>query len=367
MRSNPSAYPRPRRSLVGALVVALALVAACSDDGAGTASTSRATIAVSTTPPTLPPTTERVTTTTEAATTTTEAPQPVYPLTGLPLDNMLVAARPALVAKVGNYDSHPQTGMNTADLVYEEIINDNVSRFAMVFHSQAPADAVGPIRSGRIQDVNLLGSLNRPILAWSGGNRTVNAEIANSDLIDMSPSKCNGACFRANFDDAPYNLYFDINRAWEVAPPDGGTPPQQFQYRGEADPLAGAPSTGVAVQMDSYEIAWTWNPISGLYERQQNGRADKERSGELVTTNNIVILVMEYLPGISNSPDAQSVGTGEVYVFTGGNMVHGTWTRFVREAPFTLTDDAGNPILLTPGRTFIELPRLGGNVVPNAA
>ena len=46
-------------------------------------------------------------------------------------------------------------------------------------------------------------------------------------------------------------------------------------------------------------------------------------------------------------------------MFTGGNYIHGTWTRKDRTAPFTLTDDSGDVIQLTPGRTFIELPRDG--------
>ena len=44
-------------------------------------------------------------------------------------------------------------------------------------------------------------------------------------------------------------------------------------------------------------------------------------------------------------------------MFTGGNVVHGTWARPDRLAPFTLTADDGTPIELTPGRTCVELPR----------
>lgn len=347
------------------LVVSAGLVAACSGGGDdATATTPPATIEVSTLPATVvtePATTSTVTTV--PATTTTVAPVPVFPLTGLPIpaESPLAGLRPIVVAKVGNYDAHPQSGANVADMVYEEIINDNVSRFAMVFQSQG-APEVGPIRSGRLQDVDLLGSLGSPILAWSGGNGTVTNEIRNSDLVDMSQTYCAGACFRVGFDKAPYNLYFDINLVWERAPAGAGLPPQQFQFRTPDAVVAGTPSAGVALSMDSYGIDWTWNATSGLYERVQNGRPDHERSGELVTTNNVVVLEMVYNKGISGSPDAQSVGNGQAWVFSGGNMVHGTWTRAERLAPFTLTADDGTPILLTPGRTFVELPRTGGNV-----
>ena len=58
-------------------------------------------------------------TTTAAATTTTEAPKPVWPLTGLPLDDSAAAQKPAIVVKVGNYDRHPQRGTLDAAMIRE--------------------------------------------------------------------------------------------------------------------------------------------------------------------------------------------------------------------------------------------------------
>ncbi|HAP75528.1 MAG TPA: hypothetical protein DCR14_05535 [Acidimicrobiaceae bacterium] len=283
----------------------------------------------------------------------------MYPLTGLPAPDALTALRPVVVAKVGNYDNAPPTGLNVADIVFEELINDNVSRFAVVFHSQFPDEAVGPIRSGRLQDVNLLGSLNQPILAWSGGNGTVTRAIDDSDLVNLSPQYCRNSCFRVDFAKVPYNLYYDIEKAYDVGTTMGaGNPNQvQFQFREPGDAVSGDPSSGVKVAMDSYDTEWTWNPDTGLYERSQNGRPHDERNGDLITTDNVVVMAMAYFPGISGSPDAQSVGYGEVWVFSGGTVVHGVWSRADRTEPFTLTADDGTPILLTPGRTFVQLPR----------
>jgi hypothetical protein len=351
------------------LVASLALIAACSDGGSdSSATTEPSTIELSTLPPTVATeTTDTTPASTEAATTTTTTPEPVYPLTGLPVDpaNPLSSLRTAVVAKVGNYDAHPQWGSNLADIIYEEIINANISRFAFVYQSQA-ADRVGPIRSGRRQDVDLFGSYNAPIFAWAGGNGTVTREVDDSDLINLNESHCAGSCFRSG-DDHPreFTLFFNINKVWDVAAGQGGVPPQQFQYRAADAPVAGEASDGVVLKMDTYNIDWTYNAGTGLYERQQNGKADKDKSGEQMTTNNVVVLSMEYLPGISGSPDAQSTGTGDVWVFSGGKKVHGTWTRPDRLQVFTLTADDGTPILLTPGRTFIELPRAQlGNVTP---
>lgn len=354
MRS--SSHVRARLG-IGILVVAAAALGACSDDSS---SNGADTLPLSTLPPTVPST---IAPSTTEATTTTEAPKPKYPLTGLDITDEAAAARPAMIAKVGNYDSHPQTGLNAADIVYEEIINDHITRFAIVYHSQAPADVVGPIRSGRRQDVDLLTSLNHPILAWAGGNAYVTNDIQNSELVNMNQTHCNGACFRVDFEKAPYNLYFDIAKAWTVAPPGGLTPTQQFQYIPKGGTVAGTPAGGVDMTLDSYKAGWTWNAATSLYERTQNGKPDLERNGDLVTTNNVLILKMVYKFSVG-SPDAQSVGDGEAFLFTGGNMIHGTWSRADNHAVYTLTADDGTPMLMTPGRTFVELPRKDDKVTP---
>ncbi len=355
--SPRSARPVTTRRVLPALFLAAGvLVAAC---GGGDSKGGDTTSAPSSSAETTVPETTEAPTTTEEATTTTEKPAPAWPLTGVPVDDPAVTQHPAVVVKVGNYDKHPQRGSNAADLIYEEIINANVSRFAFVYHSQT-APEVGPIRSGRRQDVNLFGSLNKPVFAWAGGNKTVTAEVQNSDLVDLSQFKCKGSCYRSG-DDKPveFTLMFNVEKVFAMTFENAGVPEPQFAYRSADAATPGTPSAGVNLTMESYQVEWTWNAATGLYERNQNGRTDKDRDGTPMTTTNVVVLEMVYNPGISGSPDAVSVGKGEAWVFTGGSVVHGTWTRADRTHVFTLTDDDGDEIELMPGRTFIELPRDG--------
>jgi hypothetical protein len=46
-------------------------------------------------------------------------------------------------------------------------------------------------------------------------------------------------------------------------------------------------------------------------------------------------------------------------------VVHGTWNRPTEQSPPVLTDASGQPIKLTPGRTWIELPKAGGATIVN--
>ncbi len=376
-------YSRSLKSSFRAATVVLALtlgLVACSDDEKSADTTVAATVTKTTTKtttakPSSTSTTEQEATTTIIDTTTTVATEvleettttvapvvPVYPLTGVENPDPVIAARPALVVKIGNEPAaRPQTGFNAADIVYEEIVNDNITRFALIFQS-GNSNPVGPIRSGRLQDVDLFSSYNRPLFSWSGGNGTVTNAINNSELVNIGPNHAD-VYFRSRDRKAPSNLYSNTDalfaRTFLYAPP----ATQQFSYRGVDQAPAGVASPGVAIKLDSIEVGWTWDSEKGLYFRQMEGRPHMDAASGQVSTNNVVVLAVNYRPGISGSPDAQTLGTGEVFVMTGGNYIHGTWSRDDIHTPFKLIADDGSVIELAPGRTFVELPRVGSTLV----
>ena len=107
-----------------------------------------------------------------AVTTTSEAVDlDRWPLTGLQDEG--VGTWPVLMVKIDNHDrARPQAGINSADVVFEEIVEGGLTRFAALFHSQQ-TELLGPIRSVRTSDFNLLRNLNRPLFANSGGNEAV--------------------------------------------------------------------------------------------------------------------------------------------------------------------------------------------------
>jgi hypothetical protein len=283
------------------------------------------------------------------------------PLTGLPINDPALAARSALVVKIDNHpDARPQSGLNQADIVFEENV-EHLTRFAAVFQSKAP-DPVGPIRSGRTQDVELLGSLNKPIFAWSGGNPGVTKIINGSDFIVanvQSNARSASKSFRSHDRGAPHNLYAQGSGLFTLSPEVPAPPPQQFSYRKDGDPVAGVASTGVDLKMDGVNVTWKFDTRTSTYLRFQGGKAHNDAALGQVNATNVVVLVVDYRQSAvdTKSPEAQTTGTGEVYVFSGDKVVHGKWTRNDRLSPYTMTADSGDPILLTPGRTWVELAR----------
>ncbi len=60
-------------------------------------------------------------------------------------------------------------------MVYELLV-EGITRYAVVFQSQTP-DTVGPVRSARSSDIELLANLGAPLIAWSGANPGVTSEV----------------------------------------------------------------------------------------------------------------------------------------------------------------------------------------------
>ena len=113
--------------------------------------------------------------------------------------------------------------------------------------------------------------------------------------------------------------------------------------------------------MDGVRVGWEYDAAGNAYLRTQDGKPHEDREAGPISSTNVVVLTVEYVPSPAdaNSPEAQTIGTGEVTVYTGGKAVTGTWTRNDRTDVFHLTAADGSPIRLTPGNTWVELARAG--------
>lgn len=320
--------------------------------------------------PKILPTTTTVAPTTLAPTTT--APPAVFPLTGEPAANPALLHRPALVVKIDNVDpARPQTGVGSADVVYEEMVEGGVTRLAAVFQSTA-AGPLGPVRSGRTTDIAIVSDLNHPLFGFSGANSIFLAEIRAAPIIDVDAEKESPAqYYRMGPHAAPHNLYTSTNALYALAPGATNAPPHLFAYRATGAPVTAAgatPAVHVQIGWPQASITWDWNAPSGTWFRGQNGTADVDTSGYRLQAANVVIQFVNYTTdGVASGegvppepiPKGQLVGSGQVFVLTGGRLVKGTWSRPALSDVTTYTDGAGHAIRLAPGRTWVELPPVG--------
>ncbi len=207
--------------------------------------------------------------------------------------DVLVSLRRALVAKIDNHPSaRPQHGLNQADIVFEENV-EQTHAFRAVFHSQDP-EVVGPVRSGRTQDISLLSSLNKPLLVWSGGNGAVTA------AIKRRPSSTRALSSRrllpVGENPAPHNLFANTADIWGTAPR-RSRPRRRSSTTSTADDEAPTEpaTTGVKV---GWTAAWTCSGRGTQRPRRssacRNGSPHTDSDGQQVASKNVVIAFVEY-------------------------------------------------------------------------
>ncbi|MFM7616680.1 MAG: DUF3048 domain-containing protein [Actinomycetes bacterium] len=319
------------------LVIASAVLAACGGGGSSGTSTTSAG---------------------KPATTTTTAP-PVAPLTGLPDPSGAARARAALSVKIENSpESRPQTGLDQADVVWEEVVEGQITRFLAMFNSQSPA-TLGPIRSVRLTDPNIVWPVGG-IFAFSGGAKYALDGIKKAPVVLVDESRAGSAMYRERSRRAPHNLYGRGDALFQK----GGSPvppPALFTYTSKR-PGTTTPGTQAALSArvgfnGSYAVDWTWDAGRRAWLRSTSGRPFTVASGAQVSATNVVIMAITYRGG-PGAMQAEGIMTGEgrAIVLTDGLAIEGRWIRPDQSTPARFVDGAGRTIALTPGNTWVELP-----------
>ena len=295
----------------------------------------------------------------QESTTTTAAPAPVAPLTGLPDTDGAAQGRPALTVKVDNADFEnvrPQTGLDRADVVYEEVTEDGITRFAAIFQSQVPAE-VGPIRSVRSIDPDLVTPIGG-VFAYSGGAQTNVEKLLQAPVNSVDESAAGDAMFRVDTKDAPHNLFGRVQLLFDK----GGQPvppPPLFQYVEEAETVAGEPTAAFTVGFaPGYAPTYSYDATTRTWLRDIGGVPFVMSDGPQIAPTNVIVQFTEYTGG----GEGVVLGEGDAWIFSDGQLVRGRWVRPAVEQPAQYVDAAGQPINLVPGTTWVELLPIGGPV-----
>ena len=259
--------------------------------------------------------------------------------------------------------ARPQWGLEQADAIIEENV-EGITRFVALFHTNLP-DVVGPVRSARIGDLDLLSGMNRPVFAYSGANPGVTDWIGSaafSDVLVDFTALHNPCYFRTADRPGPHNLLLDPNCSVDLATTAGPARPLWH-----IDPLWTAPAdvdavadTTFTLAMDGVVVDWTWDSATGTYLRSQDGEPHLTVSGAQISARNVVEISTVYVPSPvdARSPTPISVGTGAAVVHRDGIAIPAIWSRPTPHDPFEFMDTAtGQPIPLDAGTSFIELVR----------
>jgi len=288
---------------------------------------------------------------------------PTWPLTGIAGD---VVDRPALVVKVENSsEARPQEGLESADIVYEEMVEGGISRLAAVYNSTLPTRIV-PIRSVRPMD--------GPITAWTGGllafsggqaQFTNRAQQDGLQLLSMDAgakgfSRVSSRPSTHDVAGDPAAFLAQADAAHQSAPPafaafdtDGSGSTAQRQ---------GTMTSQVSVTISTIAHPnWTWDAASGRWLRSEGSTPAMDASGDQLSASNVIVLgvQVQYLSltdaAGNRIPESLVVGQGAGIVVSGQMSAPITWQKADESSPWQFLDATGAPVTLTPGNTWVEL------------
>jgi hypothetical protein len=294
------------------------------------------------------------------------APPPVCPLTGVEVPGGKIPHRPALAIKVENApEARPQTGLNKADVVYEEPVEGGLTRFIVVYQC-GESNSVGPVRSGRMEDADVLVQLGHPVMGFAGGAPPVKKAIDRSGVVDVNYIVAPDAYTRDPARVAPHNLYTTTAALWKAgvkaSKAHAEAPSPLFAY---ADEVAGKNKKVGQIHVpfsSSYsDVYWRWSAKDATWLRSHGTEPHMLTDGGQVAATNVVVMqvkvgVSEIVDAAGNhSPSVQLTGKGKAYVFRNGRMIAGRWERATLQDVTTFVTKSGEEIALAPGTTWVEL------------
>lgn len=288
-------------------------------------------------------------------------PPPDCPLTGRPAPGGAIPDRPVLAIKVENLpEARPQTGLDRADVVYEEPVEGGITRFIAVYQCRE-APRVGPVRSGRTTDAAVLVQYGHPALGYAGAAPIVERTIDRAGIIDVNYDVAVDAYTRDANRPAPHNLYTSTKALWKAAKTKEGAPDPVFSYAVELTGRSKKVAT-VHLPFSSYsDVYWKWSRKDRAWLRFHGTEPHMLTDGRQVSAADVVVMQVQVTPGTivdaagNPSPEVKLTGSGRAYVFRDGRMIVGRWERASLDDPTAFVARDGTEIALAPGTTWVEL------------
>ena len=271
---------------------------------------------------------------------------------------------PILVVKIDDTtQAHPQVGLEDADIVYIEQVEGGLTRLAAVFSSTIP-QRIGPVRSARISDIEILSQFGRVAFAYSGAQRKLLAVIAEANLQDLGEQRQSPTIYTTDPNRIPpyamvlradllMEKIIEKNYVIDSAKSIG------FEF-GDL-PERGVPTDSAVMRWPAARYSATWSEEQSRWLLSHNNSLDVAESGVVLGPTTLVIQMVSITPSEYKdkvggvTPFSQTVGTGKAYVLRDGQRFVTTWSRASSEVGTTFTLSDGSVMKFDPGQVWIAL------------
>jgi hypothetical protein len=270
------------------------------------------------------------------------------PISGLPGGS----GGPIAVVKIDNVNpARPQWGLSAADMVFVEEVEAGLTRIAAVYNSSMP-NKVGPVRSARISDLEIMEQFGTPAFAYSGAQQKFLPLIDQANLINASHG-LNGKFYSRQTDkNAPHNLTVDLGALVSSLTGISGAKDMGWTF-------SDVPATG-GTTTNSFSAKWPASRVGAQWDGTNNAwviALDNEPASDAVTNQplfakNIIVQYVEQLADSgfqdksgNKTPLIQSVGSGEAILMRDGQRFEATWSRPMATSPTSYTVGATSYVL----------------------
>jgi hypothetical protein len=271
---------------------------------------------------------------------------------------------PVLVVKIDDTRaSHPQIGLEDADLVYIEQVEGGLTRLAAVFSSKIPT-RIGPVRSSRVSDIELLAQYGRVGFAYSGAQSKFRPVLAAANLENLSAERNSPQIFTTDPTRVqPFAMVLRADLLLQLTADRGIT---LAESKSMGWKFGDAPEGGRAVS--DIRVTWPASAYEAVWSKKENrwllsfqGQPNIADSGVQLGASTLVIQKVLITPSIYKdkvggvTPFSATVGTGTGYIARNGKIFPATWNRPTAESGTTWTNQAGEEIAFQKGQIWVAL------------
>ncbi len=297
---------------------------------------------------------------TSASESATEVACWISPLTGA----CSHAENSVLIVKIDDVaGARPQRGLNSADVILVEPVEGGLTRLMAVFQSDDPIE-VGPVRSARITDLDLVTAFGTPGFAYSGATTKLRPMLDEGHLQLVGAPQGQYGFFRVDTQDAPHNLIANTSALLSrIKDKNAARLVSATSWKFGSDESSGLVTHSVTLQWAAAEKTFTWDPalkqwLIKVYDSPLESMRCCAATLERATTTTVFVMqtVLQDNPikfhNGTVTPYPQTVGEGTGWVLTNGMRIEATWKRpTVYDLPRWFRAD-GSEISIQPGRVW---------------
>jgi len=256
----------------------------------------------------------------------------VSPLSGRPGGE----GKPVVMVKLDNTAlARPHTGLREADLVYVEEVEWGLTRLAALYNSSFPK-VVGPVRSARISDLEILKQFDSPGLVFSGANKTLLGAVAKSNAVSLSPNEMSNYYFRNNKKEVPHNQMLNFGSLVSKAKGLGVVGDVGLVFNNEV-PTGGTKTKSFLARWASATVGATWSKAGWGISVDGYVQKDYVTKQPVVASSVIIQFVEQYDSKYGDrfggkTPLARTIGSGNAVILRNGQRFSGTWSRPTAES-----------------------------------